>query len=85
VSDEWQLLLSARVMAFVLDQPPRARRRLVDMRDAMRRHPVLRPDDLPRQDSRGRVNHLRFVDGVAVLFWIDPADRTVQVLEVGWQ
>lgn len=55
------------------------------MLDAMRRHPVLRPDDLPRQDSRGRVNYLRFVDGVAVLFWIDPADRTVQVLEVGWQ
>ena len=72
-------------MAFVLDQPPRTRRQLVDLLEAMRSHPALRDDDLPRYDSRGRLSHLRFVDGFAVLFWIDHAEKAVQVLEVGWQ
>lgn len=85
MSDEWQLLLSARVMVFVLDQSPRTRRRLLELLEALRLHPVLRDDDLPRYDSRGRLNHLRFADDFAVLFWIDHAEKAVQVLEIGWQ
>jgi hypothetical protein len=85
VSDEWQLLLSARVMVFVLDQPLRTRRRLLDLLDSLRLHPVVRDDDLPRYDSRGRLNHLRFVDDFAMVFWIDHAGKAVQVLEIGWQ
>ena len=70
-------------MVFVLDQPLRERRRLIDLLEGLVRHPVIRDHDVPRRDSRGRLHHLRFIDGYAFLFWIDHAEKTVHVLEIG--
>jgi hypothetical protein len=85
VSGDWHLLLSGRVMVFVLDRPLRERRRLIDILEGLVRHPAVHADDVPRHDSRGRLHHLRFVDGYAVLFWLDHAEKSVHVLEIGLQ
>lgn len=85
MSSDWQLLLSGRVMIFVLDEPARDRRRLIEILESLTRLPGPRVEDVPRYDSRGRLHHLRFVDGYAVLMWFDHAEKVVNVLEIGLQ
>ncbi|MEO5959941.1 MAG: hypothetical protein ABIR80_12565 [Opitutaceae bacterium] len=78
-------MVSAKVLAFVESLPRRERAKVVEIFNRLAAHPILLGSDLGRTDSRGRTHHLRFVDGYAVLFWFDHAEKVVNVMETGWQ
>ncbi len=85
MSQPWELMFSAKAVVFTETLPRRERKQLIALLERLGAHPVAASDDLPRQDGRGRSHYLRFVEGYAVLFWIDHAERVVNVMEIGRQ
>jgi hypothetical protein len=85
VSADWEFHASDRVARFLAGLTARDEARLLEIFERMARHPLLRPDDLPRIDAKRRRAWLRFSDGFAIIFWIDHAQKEVRVTDVGFE
>jgi hypothetical protein len=84
VSAGWEFYASERVTRFLAGLSAREEARLLGVFERMARYPHLQPGDLPRPDAKGRKTWLRFVDGFAIIFWLDDAEREVRVIDVGF-
>lgn len=83
MSGEWEFYTSERVARFLARLPLRTEARVLDIFDAMKRHPVVLPDDLPLVDAKGRPQWVRFRDGFAITFWLDQWEKQVRITDVG--
>ncbi len=85
MSRAWQVHGSARVMAFLAAQSARDRGRLLALLEEMAARPEARSTDQPRKDDKGRTHWLRFQDGFAIIFWIDPWEKELRIVDVGFE
>lgn len=72
-------------MRFIAAQSASDRRRLLQLLQNMADHPIGLPDDLPRKDAAGRTHWLRFRDGFTVIFWFDPAEKELRIIDIGFE
>lgn len=76
-----QLLIDLVALELLMCQPPARKRKFVEHLHRLRLYPAA-SSDYRDTDAHGRLVHVPILDGFAIYYWIDEADRHVKILEI---
>jgi hypothetical protein len=77
----YQLLIDLAALELLMRQPSARKRRFIEHLHLLRLYPAAH-SDYRTTDVHGRLVQVSILDGFAIYYWIDEADRHVKILEI---
>lgn len=77
----YELLIDLGALELLMRQPSARKRRFIEHFHLLRLYPAAN-SDYHDSDVQGRMVHVSILDGFAIYYWIDEADRHVKILEI---
>lgn len=78
---QYRLLIDLEALELLMQLPAARRRIFTEHFYLLQKHPTVH-SDYRDTDAHGRSVHVSILDGFAIYYWVDEADRHVKILEV---